>query len=130
MKQDKVVVQQRVVQTTGWSGPIPSPADIERLQKLIPNAGERLLSMAEEEARVRRDQFSKDHDSQNRVQENDVLCYHKRTVRGQFLGASIAILFLAGSVFCAYKGQTVIGVTLAGATVVGLVNALVNPRRR
>ncbi len=34
------------------------------------------------------------------------------------------------TVFCAWHGQTAIGVALVGATIVGIVNALANPRRK
>ena len=109
----------RVVAAQAWQGPLPPPVEVERFQKLLPDAAERLFKMAEEEHRHRIE-----------MERLEVVSHVRRLSRGQFLALGLALSFLAGAVICAFFGATAIGVTIAGATIVGLVNSMLNPKRR
>ena len=118
--------QRQVVARSEWSGPLPPPSEVEHFQRILPNAAERLFAMAEEEQRIRRELALIEANKAKAESES----YHIRTSRGQFFGALVSLAFLVGAVTCAYLHQTAIGVALVGATIVGLVNAIVSPRRR
>ena len=45
------------------------------------------------------------------------------------IGRLVIAAYLGGALVCAFLGQTAIGVAIAGVTLVGIVNALANPRR-
>lgn len=119
-----------VVAHSQWSGPVPPPESLVAYEKAVAGAAERILALAEREAAARIEQTRADHAAECAAKAKDLSDYHKRTSRGQVIGAVVAISFMAGAVVCARYGQTAIGVALAGATIVGLVNALVSPRRR
>lgn len=75
--------------------------------------------MAEEEARTRRELAQKDHESENRTRELDVVGFHAGVMRGQWMAFSILLATIAGTVVCAYIGNTKAAVALA---CVGLAN--------
>ena len=43
------VVHQQVRQVQQWSGPLPSPADLEKFNQIIPNGADRIVAMTEKE---------------------------------------------------------------------------------
>ena len=118
--------ERQIVARSTWSGPLPPPAEVERFQRILPNAAERLFAMAEEEQRIRSEIALIEANKSKAEAE----AYHRRTSCGQFYGALVSLAFLMGAVTCAYLHQTAIGVALVGATIVGLVNAIVSPRKR
>ena len=104
---------------TAWQGALPPPDALAAYEAIVKGAAERILKMAEDESRDRR-----------KVLDESMRSEGQRIARGQYIGALVALAFLAGAVFCAWKGQTAIGVAIVGATIVGIVNALANPRRK
>lgn len=104
---------------TAWQGALPPPDALAAYEATVKGAAERLLTLAEEESRDRR-----------KALEMTMRAESRRIARGQYVGATVALAFLVGAVFCAWRGQTAIGVALVGATIVGIVNALANPRRK
>ena len=118
--------ERQIVARSSWSGPLPPPAEVEQFQRILPNAAERLFAMAEEEQRTRCEIALIEANKAKSESES----YHLRTSRGQFFGALVSLAFLVGAVTCAYLHQTAIGVALVGATIVGLVNAIISPKRR
>ena len=130
MGKSQVQVAAHVVSHSQWSGPLPPPESLSTYEKLVPGAAERLLALAEREAAARIEQTRLDHAADQEAQKQALKDYHVRVSRGQIYGAIVAISFMVGAVCCARYGQTAIGVALVGATIVGLVNALVSPKRR
>lgn len=120
MSDDKITVraESRVFSTTLWQGPLPPPESAKVYEEITPGALDRILTMAEKETAAR-------HELTMRAME----CGHRRAMRGQLIGALVALSFLGGALVCAFLGQTAIGVAIAGVTLVGIVNALANPRR-
>lgn len=121
--------QQQQLVHTSWHGPIPSPADLEQFKRLVPNAPERILCMAEEEARVRRDQFQRDHDSENRVKEADVKLYHAGVMRGQIFAAIVLLAIVAAIIVCAVYGHGGAAAAVAGMGAAGIVSNFIVKRK-
>jgi uncharacterized membrane protein len=104
-----------VATQTTWSGPIPDPASLAAYQRLVPDAPERILSMAEEEARFRRELTQRDHDSANRTKESDVKLYHDGIKRGQIFAFIIIIACIVGTFACVMAEANSVAMILAGA---------------
>ena len=102
-------------QTTAWSGPIPDPESLAAYQKLVSDAPERILSMAEEEAKFRRELMLRDHDSSNRTNEADVKSYHEGIRRGQIFAFIIIMSCIVSTGVCVKYGAHSVAAILAGA---------------
>ena len=49
MKPNKQEVKASITQVQQWSGPLPDPNSLARYNEVLPNAAERIMSMAEKE---------------------------------------------------------------------------------
>lgn len=114
---------------TTWKGPVPPPAVLDQYNAIVPDAAERILSMAEEEARIRRDQIQKDHDSENRVKESDINKYHADVRRGQYLAALVMLGIVAAVIVCAFTGNQKAAIAVAGMGAVGIVSSFIGRRK-
>jgi hypothetical protein len=91
-----------------WSGPLPPPAVLEKIDEIIPGGADRLLCMAEKEQTHRIDDAK----------------------RGQFLGWSLAAgAVLAAAVVSLCHGPWQVSVALVGIPVLGTVQALIQGRK-
>ena len=96
---------------TGYSGPIPPPSMLSAYNAIIPDAANRILKMAENQAahRMYLEKTVADGDTQ-------------RARLGLWVGLFVAIAFLAASTFLIYIGQAVAGTLLGTVDLVALVS--------
>lgn len=104
-----------------WQGPVPPPATLRAFKELVPDAPERILAMAEEEARTRREIMMRDSESTNRRKEAEIAAYHQDIRRGQVIAFLYLIAVLAVVIVCAYLKCEKIGITVAGMGAAGIV---------
>lgn len=91
-----------------WSGPLPPPAELEKIDQIIPGGADRLLRMAETE------QTHRIGDAK----------------RGQYLGWSLAAgAVIAAAVVSLCHGPWEVSVALVGIPVLGAVQALILGRK-
>jgi hypothetical protein len=91
-----------------WSGPLPPPAELERIDQIIPGGADRLLRMAETE-------------QTHRMQD---------AKRGQYLGWSLAAgAVIAAAVVSLCHGPWQVSISLVGIPVLGAVQALIQGRK-
>ena len=91
-----------------WSGPLPPPAELEKIDQIIPGGADRLLRMAEKEQTHRIDDAK----------------------RGQYLGWSLAAgAVIAAAVVSLCHGPWQVSVALVGIPVLGAVQALIQGRK-
>jgi predicted membrane protein DUF2335 len=91
-----------------WSGPLPPPAELEKIDQIIPGGADRLLRMAEKE------QTHRIGDAK----------------RGQYLGWSLAAgAVIAAAVVSLCHGPWQVSVALVGIPVLGAVQALIHGRK-
>jgi hypothetical protein len=91
-----------------WSGPLPPPAELEKIDQIIPGGADRLLRMAEKE------QTHRIGDAK----------------RGQYLGWSLAAgAVIAAAVVSLCHGPWQVSVALVGIPVLGAVQALIQGRK-
>ena len=94
--------------STHWSGPLPPPAELEKIDQIIPGGAERLLRMAEKE-------------QTHRIED---------TKRGQYFGWSLAAgSVIAAAVVSLCHGPWQVSVALVGIPVLGVVHALIQGRK-
>jgi hypothetical protein len=91
-----------------WSGPLPPPSELERIDQIIPGGAGRLLRMAEKE-------------QAHRIED---------ARRGQYLGWSLATgAVIAAAIVSLCHGPWQVSVALVGIPVLGAVHALIHGRR-
>jgi Flp pilus assembly protein TadB len=91
-----------------WSGPLPPPSELEKIDQIIPGGADRLLRMAEKEQTHRMEDAK----------------------RGQYLGWSLAAgAVIAAAVVSVCHGPWQVSVALVGIPVLGAVHALIHGRR-
>jgi len=103
-----------IVQQESFSGPIPSPDILARYDQIIPNAAERILTMAENDAQHQRD-----------IEMLAIKCQASENRRGQYFGVGVTALAFVASSFALYLGHPTAAAVIGGTTVVGLATAFV-----
>jgi uncharacterized membrane protein len=102
-----------------YSGPLPTPEDLSHYNSIIPNGADRIMKMAEEQ-------------SKHRIQiETTVISKQSaESKRGQLFGLIIGIVGLICGTFLSYTGHEIVGGTIAGTTVIGLVSVFVIGKKK
>jgi uncharacterized membrane protein len=91
-----------------WSGPLPPPSELEKIDQIIPGGADRLLRMAEKE-------------QTHRIED---------AKRGQYLGWSLAAgAVIAAAVVSLCHGPWQVSVALVGIPVLGAVHVLIQGRK-
>lgn len=130
MSKNSAQQRQPVIATAAaWKGPIPPPTILDQYNSIVPDAAERILIMAEEEARIRRDQIQKDHDSENRAKESDINQYHSDVKRGQYLAALVMLGIVAAVVVCVVFDKEKAAMAVAGMGAVGIVSSFIGRKK-
>lgn len=113
------------IQQSQYSGPIPPPESLQYYEEILPGAADRILKMAEENARILRESSSK----QQTLEESVELHRHDETKRGQNFGlyTVLSMVALAGlAILCGYP--SVAGI-ICSATVIGVATVFVSGRK-
>jgi uncharacterized membrane protein len=92
-----------------YSGPFPTPDDLERYEKTLPGFTDRLFGM-----------FEKDQRHNQEIEKEILKGDNGQKMRGQIFGLIISLSCIAGSVFAALRGHVVFAGILGGGTVVSL----------
>lgn len=107
-------------QSVEWFGPIPPPAALEHVDRVVPGGADRILQMAEREHvhRIELEKIAVNADVQD-------------AKRSKFLGAGIATLAILGAVVNVFAGGAWQATcAFLGVPILGVVNALVQRRSR
>lgn len=121
MSEKPAHIEEHQLVRQSWQGPIPPPSTLRAFKELVPDAPERILLMAEEEARVRREMMQKDSESENRRKEADLVSHHRNVRRGQWVAFVYLMCVLGGAVFCARIGCEKVGIAIATMATAGIV---------
>ena len=89
-----------------YSGPLPTPADFENYNRVVPGAAKRILGMAEREQQIRAD-------NQAKILANDAKRINSATLLG------VGLLVIAG--IAAWQGAALIALPLGLAGVISVV---------
>lgn len=97
-----------------FEGPLPPPNVLAAYDEVVPGAAERLLDMAEKQARHRQ-----------HLERLVVEGAHRRANQGLWVGFAVAVLFLAASVWLILTDHGVYGAVLGTVDLVALVTVFV-----
>lgn len=111
------VIESRSV-SRHYQGPIPEPEDLARFNEIIPNGADRIMRMAEEQARHRMS-----------LETTVVSGQQRQSANGQWFAFLIALFGISSGVFLAIKGHDWVGYGIAGTTVVSLVYTFITGKR-
>jgi uncharacterized membrane protein len=103
-----------VAEQHSFSGPLPHPEIMIGYNKIVPNAAERILAMAESDA-----------EHQREIEMFAITSTRNEARLGQILGFTIGISALIVALICALNGQENVAMVIGGTTVVGLVSAFI-----
>ena len=101
-KEGNSVVTARVSQT--YEGPLPAPSDFAAYKETLPNAPERILTMAETEQQYR-------HKINNKVVNFGLI----ESICGMAASFILALIFLGAAIYLALQGKTSVAIVLIGA---------------
>lgn len=133
-KQSEPSSIQTVSQTT-FQGPIPSPDALDRYNKVIPGAAERILKMAESETAHRHQQeiqtLNANVNAQTRqldIAELQTKKIYRSDTIGQALGFTVSIACIVGSVTLALNNLELAAAALAAIPTAAVIRAFFSPR--
>lgn len=126
------------VETVRHEGPLPPPALLDGYEKVVPGAAERIIQLAEKEQEHRqaleKAAIQSDVDVKASFQTSEKFrleSIFKSDRRGQYLGAFVSTIALAGAIACALNGVSwQVSIALVGLPVLGMVNALTSTLSR
>lgn len=106
---DKVVAAIYAYERKSWSGPLPSPEDFEKYEKVKPGSMDRVLTLMEKQADHRMEKETKELDA--KIRQSKV---------GQIVGAILVSLFGCFSFVLGMFGHDSVATGLGVATAVSL----------
>ena len=109
-----------------FSGPLPAPAVLEQYDKLHPGLAERIVVMAEEEGKHRRQMESRGLDGDLKA----LKWFNLEIILGQVFGFVIAISTVVSGVYLAIDGKELAGSFIGTGGVIALAAVFVYGRKR
>ncbi len=97
-----------------FSGPLPSPETLAKYSEIIPNGAERIMKMAEDQARHRQS-----------LEKTVIGGDSKRAYCGLFVGGTVALCILGASVYCILRGHDVAGTVIGSLDIASIVGVFV-----
>ena len=101
-------------QQASFSGPMPPPAVLEGYERLVQGAAERILVMAESDAK-----------HQQEIEFAALRAAEAEIKRGQLFGFVIGLTALGASMLALAMGSPAVAGVIGGTTVVGLVSVFI-----
>ncbi|UCH97210.1 MAG: DUF2335 domain-containing protein [Candidatus Aminicenantes bacterium] len=101
-----------------YQGPLPPPETLKEYNEILPDAAERIFSMAEKEQQHH-------HNTEKKLVDHEI----KKTNKGQNFAFFTALIGIVGAVVCAFLGQVVIGSVVGGSTLVSLVSSFLSSKQ-
>jgi len=101
-------------QQSTFSGPIPPPSVLEGYERLVQGAAERILVMAESDAK-----------HQQEIEFAALRAAEAEIRRGQFFGFVIGLTALGASMLALAMGSPAVAGVIGGTTVIGLVSVFI-----
>ncbi len=114
------------VRESKYSGPIPPPESLEYYESVLPGAADRILRMAEENAKSLRETASRQLDIDSSVEQNR----HDETSKGQHFGLGATILAFSVTALALALGYPAVAGIISSATIVALAAVFVTGRAR
>ena len=105
---------QLIAEAQRFRGPIPPPEVLAKYNEAVPNAAERIISMAESQSKHRQD-------LELTVINSDI----EKSLRGLIFGLVIGLAAVVGGTICTITGHQIGGSIIGGGGLTGLVSVFV-----
>ncbi len=102
-----------------YSGPVPPPEIMEKLESLLPGAADRVLAMAEKDQQS----LHKMRDQAHSFAIQKIKNTHFERILSLWMAFVISLSFAALGTFLIFTGHEFAGGTLIGATMIGIVTS-------
>lgn len=103
-----------LIKQSSHSGPLPSPESLDKYNSIIPNGGDRIMKMAENQQEHRM-----------AIEKKVITSQSNQSILGQIFGLIIGVLGIVGGVILGIYGNPYVGGVIGGGTVVSLVTVFV-----
>lgn len=113
-RDSKVVVQSKAVISQSFSGPIPHPAMLAEYNKIVPDAAERILKMAENNS-----------NHAIKMDQDKLLATKEYLKRGQNCGIASVIIISLICAIALFKGAYIVAGILGGMEMGSLIGAFI-----
>ncbi len=111
------------------TGPIPSPEILEKYEAIIPGAAERILSMAEREAKHRHQNESKALEANIKIANVNAKTVKSENLlkrRGQSLAVVLYVLSMGVTTYAIYNGMATVASIVGGSTIAFIIGSLLS----
>jgi uncharacterized membrane protein len=105
---------QRIARAEAFSGPLPPPQILEKYNEIVPDAANRIITMAENQAKHR-------HQLESEAIKSEI----RNSRTGLHYGFIIGIAAILGGVVCTLAGYQIGGGIIGGTGITGLVGVFV-----
>lgn len=105
-------VSQQIVHGVAYSGPVPPPAVMEQMEKILPGAADRIFKMAE-----------KDQDAQISIIQTRDRRVHLENMTALWMAFVVSLVFVGCGTFLVSHGHIKTGASLLGVTLLGVVGS-------
>jgi uncharacterized membrane protein len=116
--------------TQHYSGPIPPPSILKGFDDLVPGAANRLITLAEEESKHRRELETRALDANISTQKRqlDIGGYQTKAVFrsdlvAQILGGIVTVFSMVAAIWSSLQGQTAVALILAAIPTAALIRS-------
>jgi uncharacterized membrane protein len=100
------------------AGPLPAPEVLEQYNRIIPDAADRILRMAETQSLRRR-----------AIERDGLQASIQLARRGQAFAVLLSFIGIGGAALCAYWGQPIPASIIGGSTIVGLASLFLRDKK-
>jgi uncharacterized membrane protein len=98
-------ITQHSITATMWGGNVPPPEMLEHYNRLVPNAAERIIAMAEKQG-----------DHRQKLESYVIPSQQMQSARGQLFGFILGLAGIAGAVITGIMGSAMVGVAIAAGS--------------
>lgn len=112
--QDKIIRAELIAERKEVSGPIPPPEDLDKYEKVLPGAAERIMAMAEEQGRHRR-----------RLENKVIGMESRNSLLGIIIGGIIGAGAVGGGICGMLKGHPLSGAGISTGALASLVGVFI-----
>ena len=122
-KSERVV--QHVEHQVHYQGPIPPPAIMEQMEKLLPGAADRIFVMAEKDQDAQIAKLERRDSNMAMIARSE----HTENMTALWMAFVVCLVFVVCGTFLVINGYEKTGAALIGTTLLGVITSFLSRRR-
>ena len=109
-----------------YSGPVPPPEVIQRMERILPGAADRIFTMAEKDQDAQIYRVHQVEDRATLIETND----HTEKMTALVMAFVCCLVFICGGIYLIANGHTWPGGIILGTSAVAIVGAFLGQKRK